>query len=58
LMQKTASTTLMGFVSWSALLQASGVGGAGQWCLLGLVHCTSGKLDETSLNSAAKPLIL
>jgi hypothetical protein len=42
LMQKTASTTLMGIALALALLQAGGMGGAGQWSLLGLVHCTSG----------------
>jgi hypothetical protein len=58
LTRKPASRTLMGFVSWSALLQAGGVGGAGQWSLLVLAHCTSGLLDETSQKSAVTPLIL
>jgi hypothetical protein len=43
---------------WPALLQAGGMGGAGQWSLLGLVHCTSGLLDETNQKSAATSLIL
>jgi hypothetical protein len=36
----SVSTTLMGFVLWSALLQAGGMGGARQWSLLELAHCT------------------